>query len=241
MCIIFFFYRFRPNIEDETTLQGQNDLVFETPSLNETYADASTVQNEQTTQSELDEATLKTSLISTELNFSENELLDKVDELNCAITSGHLGVVKLFIETNEDSVVRTAVTTASHHGESPITCACTLGLISVLEVFAHYDLLFNVPDKEGFYPIHRATYNGHVAVVRYLIGHFGKDGLDKETNSGFSALHIAASVGNGEIVKLLVEQVNNIDQKCNEGWTALHIGAQGGYLQVELKSIFCQF
>ena len=179
-----------------------------------------------------DKATLNICSMTTEFNFSQTELLDKVAELNNAITSGHQDAVKQFIEGNEENLVRVAVTTASHMGESPTSCACTLGLINVLEVLSTHSLLFNVADKEGFYPIHRATYNGHIAVVKFLADQFGKSGLDKETRSGFSALHIAASIGNADIVKLLVKEVTDVDQKCKEGWTALHIGAQGGYLQV---------
>jgi ankyrin repeat protein len=84
-------------------------------------------------------------------------------------------------------------------------------------------------DNIGWAPIHYATLNSHVDVLRPLATR-GAD-LNLETTSGLTPFHIAAQLGLVDMMSLLLEigggavEVNGVTTK---GFTALYVAAVGG-------------
>ena len=72
--------------------------------------------------------------------------------------------------------------------------------------------------------IHMAVRYGDANKVKDLLKHEDVSSRDKEGNT---ALHLAAAMGNLELVVLLLEAGSAVDSENNFGWTALHFAAEG--------------
>jgi len=83
-------------------------------------------------------------------------------------------------------------------------------------------------------PLHAASYNGHLALVRLLVEQYGAD-TAAQTADGWTALHCAASNGYLPVVRYLLEDCPRpcaTTAESKEGWTALHCAAAHGFLPV---------
>eukprot|EP01135_Chromosphaera_perkinsii_P007847 Nk52_evm39s1020 gene=Nk52_evmTU39s1020 len=75
----------------------------------------------------------------------------------------------------------------------------------------------------GFLPIHWASANGHIPIVRLLLTRADKMSVDTVSDYGCTCLHWAAVCGHSLLFKILVEDFNaNLDIKDANGHTALH-------------------
>ena len=80
--------------------------------------------------------------------------------------------------------------------------------------------------------IHAAARNGHLAVVKYLIGKLGCNPQIGD-NNGLTPLHCACENGHLEVVKFLISDCNCDPQCCtNNGLAPLHCACKNGHLQV---------
>jgi ankyrin repeat protein len=96
-------------------------------------------------------------------------------------------------------------------------------------------------DDEGNTALHAATFaavwrtakdDGGLAVVRTLL-EFGGGDVDTVNTGGFTALHVAASIGHAGLVQALAGAGAAMDlQVHNGGLTALHLAAKEGHLEV---------
>ena len=77
-----------------------------------------------------------------------------------------------------------------------------------------------------------AVENGHCDVVTAILSKKGARLNVKETTFGMTALHVAASKGNKEIVELLLTRGADIEAKEDTGRTALHTAAFRGYMEI---------
>ena len=59
-----------------------------------------------------------------------------------------------------------------------------------------------------------------------------KSDLDAKNTAGETALHVAASQGRTDLVKVLLEKGAAIDPVTSKNWTALHVAAANGHLEV---------
>ena len=105
-------------------------------------------------------------------------------------------------------------------------------------------------DATGDTPLHKAAITGHSAIVKSILDLGSSSrlrGLDLETrtryrgdpmtkpvrSSGVTALHLAASAGHVDVVKILVENGARIEIKAtNSDWTPLRCAARGGHEEV---------
>ena len=69
----------------------------------------------------------------------------------------------------------------------------------------------NATEEDGWTPLHRAAYEGHQEVAKYLI----KQGaaVEAKANSGWTPLHWAAQEGHREVVEYLIEQGAAVEKK----------------------------
>ena len=77
-----------------------------------------------------------------------------------------------------------------------------------------------------------AVENGHCDVVTAILSKKGARLNVKETTFGMTALHVAASKGNKEIVELLLTRGADIEAREDTGRTALHTAAFRGYMEI---------
>ena len=81
---------------------------------------------------------------------------------------------------------------------------------------------------DGFTPLHLASFFGHEACVRVLLG-AGADPSHVATNPmTVTPLHSAAAGGHTAVVELLLSAGADPDARQSGGWTALHSAAQNG-------------
>ena len=74
-------------------------------------------------------------------------------------------------------------------------------------------------DDEGMTPLHSASFNGHIEVVKYLIEQCHAN-VEEKDNSGWTPLHYASVNGQIEVAKYLIEQCHaNVEAKDNDGNT----------------------
>ena len=103
----------------------------------------------------------------------------------------------------------------AHGGISKDGCLhnwCNCGKYKKIEEFISScnNLLSRLKCRRGMFgytPLHKAVGNGHVRVLQLLLRHGGD--VNSRTNSGWSLLHVAASTGCVDCVRVLL--ANNVD------------------------------
>ncbi|XP_071497451.1 ankyrin repeat domain-containing protein 49-like [Diadema antillarum] len=91
------------------------------------------------------------------------------------------------------------------------------------EILSSKPDLICITDEDGYTPLHRATYNGHKAMVELLLEK-GAD-LYAKTGDGWQPLHCAARWNNPHVASLLLQAGCDVNAMTNGGQTALHLAA----------------
>jgi ankyrin repeat protein len=74
--------------------------------------------------------------------------------------------------------------------------------------------------SKGWNPVHAASQNGHLDVVRLLID--AGVPVDIRNGAGKTPLALASSKGKLEVVHFLIEQGADLNAQDNQGWMSLH-------------------
>jgi ankyrin repeat protein len=93
--------------------------------------------------------------------------------------------------------------------------ALTTAARQYVQVFGHID---TVRDNENHTPLHIASFNNHVLIIRDLITHFNANPYELTTR-GNNALHVAVKYNRYEAMKCLIEEFNvdpNMRNSSNE-------------------------
>ncbi|KAK4265136.1 hypothetical protein QN277_026225 [Acacia crassicarpa] len=155
---------------------------------------------------------------------------------------------------------------SDNNGRTPLHIAASKGSENCALLLLDYGADPNVRDCEGSVPLWEAILGGHQPVVKLLaengaslkfgdVGHFactaaeqnnlsllkdivryGGDVTLPRTHNGTTALHLAVSEANAEIVKFLLDHGSDIDKPDKEGWTPRELADQQGH--EEIKAIF---
>ncbi|KAM0874616.1 hypothetical protein ACQ4PT_037310 [Festuca glaucescens] len=115
-------------------------------------------------------------------------------------------------------------------GGGPFQTAARLGKLDAVKCMVE-ELGFDVDagSQDGITALVAATMDERMEVMRYLLDH-GAD-PNKQYNSGFAALHCAATKGRAEAAQLLLSTGASVDIASCDG-TPLHFAAAGGKIGV---------
>ncbi|EDQ85210.1 uncharacterized protein MONBRDRAFT_12137 [Monosiga brevicollis MX1] len=107
--------------------------------------------------------------------------------------------------------------------------ACRKGHIEVVQAQLRHEnptvapRLLGQKDMDGYTGLHKAAYNGHLAVVELLIAS-GAD-VNVGTKDNWRPLHCAARWNKAHIIECLLGHGADINAQTNGGLTAMHIAA----------------
>ncbi|XP_061345225.1 potassium channel AKT1 [Gastrolobium bilobum] len=155
---------------------------------------------------------------------------------------------------------------SDNNGRTALHIAASKGSENCVLLLLDYGADPNIRDSDGNVPLWEAILGGHESVSKLLVenganlqygdvGQFactaaeqnnlnllkdimrcGGDITLPNSNLGTTALHVAVSEDNAEIVKFLLDHGANIDKPDKQGWTPRDLAEQQGHL--EIKAIF---
>ncbi|CAF4381737.1 unnamed protein product [Rotaria socialis] len=104
---------------------------------------------------------------------------------------------------------------------------------NILFTRENYRQLFDQRDKDGFYPIHFASRQGQVNVLKTLIAHGAE--INRRTNQRQSSLHFAAEYGRYNTCRQLLDTPGFkriLNEPDKQGLTPLHLCCSNGHTRV---------
>lgn len=114
--------------------------------------------------------------------------------------------------------------------ETPVECKTILEsaenghLAALMDQIERNSMLVDCVDCDGYSPLHRASYNGHLEVVKYLV----KSGANirRRTNDGWLPVHSAAKWGHTSVVAYYLDHGVDVNSTTKSGVTLLHLAAE---------------
>lgn len=94
---------------------------------------------------------------------------------------------------------------------------------TVLRLIAADPLLVHCCDEDGYTPLHRAAYSGHVGVVSALLSSGAK--VNSRTIDGWTPLHSACRWSHAAVASCLLQHGAELNAQTNGGLTPLHLAA----------------
>lgn len=120
-------------------------------------------------------------------------------------------------------------------GKDPLSYSCLFGNYLIAELLIKKCVKLDVPDKNGLYPIHYATYSGNEKLVKMLIDN-GCDINQKSRIQKLTPLHIAVYYHHTEILDLLLSYENiNVNKKDYLKRTPLFLASAAGNMDAVKK------
>lgn len=96
-------------------------------------------------------------------------------------------------------------------------------LSTVLRLLVADPLLVHYCDEDGYTPLHRAAYSGHVEVVRTLLA--AGSMVNHRTVDGWTPLHSACRWSHAIVACCLLQHGAKLNAQTNGGLTPLHLAA----------------
>ncbi len=136
--------------------------------------------------------------------------------LLAAINGGNSNTVKLLLERGVELHIRDeASSTALHY-------AALHGMDDIVNELIFKGLDINAKNVHNWTPLHCASSTACVETVRAILSHQNCM-VDMLTSSNSNALHLACSIGNEEIVQLLLDARIDYDVRNTDGQSALDL------------------
>lgn len=108
--------------------------------------------------------------------------------------------------------------------ERTILWACNEGRIDIVATLLRQDpSLVRANDADGYTPLHRASYNANVALVKMLLAH-GAD-PNARTLFGWTPVHSSCQWTHAECVAVLLQHGADVNARTHGDQTPLHIAA----------------
>eukprot|EP00741_Cyanophora_paradoxa_P007978 tig00000133_g7718.t1 len=143
--------------------------------------------------------------------------------LSFAARNGHVDVARLLLERGADPALPCGPSSLQ-----PLRIAAMNGHGAVVRLLLECGAPVDAKCESGLTALSYTAQNGHVDVARLLL----ERGADPELpcgSRGIQALHIAAELGNGAFVKLLLDHGSPVNAKTNTGSTALSSASRYGH------------
>lgn len=214
---------------------------------------------------------VRTLLTQNNLNINVQTPITNITPLHYAAAHGHVEIIKLLLATRnitadaQDRDGSTALHYAvfSNHieavklligmhnlvnnsGMHAIHCAAEHGSITTLRYMLEHcaNIDIDLQDNQGNTAVHSCCRylkkNNFANALQILVEHNAN--IDLQNFTGETALHILASNGNVDGVKLLVKQCNaNINLRNNTGDTVMHFAAKNGHVNAVKFLLDCNF
>lgn len=156
--------------------------------------------------------------------------------LFAACHQGHCDVARLLLSHDA------SISVVNNNGSSPLLAVSSIGNLEILNLLvAHcqshcidrseFLSVINQANKKGETPLYGAAVGKHTAIAQTLINAGANVNLT-ESVFGFSALSVAASNGQTEMVRALLAGGANINHQDKEGWTPVNTAAVKGILEM---------
>ena len=181
---------------------------------------------------------------------------DGITALHFAAREGYLGMVRVLA-----SDFKANVNVSGNNGNTPLHFAAREGHLDVVRVLvSELKADVNASDSDGTTALHCAAREGHLDVVRVLISELKLDVFDNNgitplqfpayiywgalvselkanvnvcNNDGITPLHLAASRGHLDVVRVLISEFKaDVNASNSNGTTPLHEAASRGHLDV---------
>ncbi len=146
-----------------------------------------------------------------------------------AVLGGDLEIVHVLLDRGADFDAR------ADNGWSATMIAAAKGYDHILELLLARGADPNAPDVYQWTPLMRAGYENRPAIVRLLLQDDRVD-INRRGEKGFTALHLAATQGHLEIVRLLLAAGADRNIRDADGRTAYEFATQRQ--QPELLDVF---
>jgi ankyrin repeat protein len=141
----------------------------------------------------------------------------KTTPLHIAVQKANLAVVKVLIHAGADLNI------LDHIGWNPFHMAAAEGYKEVVEtLLAKCSELLESKTKSGLTALYLAAQSGRCSVMSSLL--HAEAQIDTKSSTG-TALHVAATNGHVEVVRLLLEKNADSKLRLDDGRTALHLAA----------------
>ncbi|KAA8550160.1 hypothetical protein F0562_001824 [Nyssa sinensis] len=129
------------------------------------------------------------------------------------------------------------IDSVDENGRTPLSYAASIGYLDgiccILDLKAFTECTYN-RDRDGFYPIHMASRNGHINVIQEFLRRC-QDSRELLNPKGQNILHVTAENGRANAVSymLKISEVENlIYERDKDGNTALHLASRCGYPKI---------
>ncbi|VVC37783.1 Ankyrin repeat-containing domain,Ankyrin repeat [Cinara cedri] len=96
----------------------------------------------------------------------------------------------------------------------------------VKSLVSEHSYLVDVCDKDGYTPLHRASYSNHLSVIEYLLENNANP--NARTEFYWTPLHSACKWNNVDCAEKLIEAGSDINATTAGGLTPLHLAAELG-------------
>ncbi|XP_065831398.1 uncharacterized protein [Oscarella lobularis] len=116
-------------------------------------------------------------------------------------------------------------------GSTALILACEKGHLSTVKLLCSNRCDVNVKEKIGWTALHVASFNGHSAIVAYLISSCAAS-VSEQANNGSTAFMLACQEGHLSTVKFLLSNYCDVSVKNQDEWTALHFASFNGHSSV---------
>ncbi|WAR02807.1 ANR49-like protein [Mya arenaria] len=141
-----------------------------------------------------------------------------------AAKSGDPNKFQSFWEMDEEDVEEESMEEIQKDPRKKILWAAENNELAIVRDLLETDPgLVSSRDSDGYTPLHRAAYNGHLDMIKLLLDN-GADVL-AETNDGWHPLHSASRWNQTSAASLLLQRGANINARTHSDQTPLHIAA----------------